>query len=85
MSQISSLQGVEELGQLVVLNVASTPITTDTLLHLVDHPTLTQLSLTNTDNIVGDTALQYLAGRCSFCPLLFAAHAFACRPFFFFF
>ena len=62
--QITSLQGVEELKQLVVLNVASTRITTDTLLYLVDHPSLTQLSFTNTDNIVGDTALQYLAGRC---------------------
>ncbi|KAL8602740.1 hypothetical protein ACOMHN_024302 [Nucella lapillus] len=61
-TKISSLEGVTELKKLTGLNLASTAITTDTLVHLQHHPTLLHLSLANTENVVGDQAFLFLKG-----------------------
>ncbi|XP_076472499.1 uncharacterized protein LOC143301929 [Babylonia areolata] len=61
-TKVSSLDGVQDLKKLSCLNLASTEITADQLCHLVNHPALTQLSLSNTENLAGDVALLNLSG-----------------------
>ncbi|KAK7494937.1 hypothetical protein BaRGS_00013816, partial [Batillaria attramentaria] len=61
-TNVCSLQGIEELTQLETLDVAHTDIPTDSLLSLVNHPRLTQLSIGNTEYVAGDLALEYIRG-----------------------
>jgi len=74
-SQVSSLSGIQTLTSLVDLNVSNTQIVADSLLCLQGGagggtgggvaPTqqLRSLNISLTDNVEGDTALQYLAGQ----------------------
>ena len=61
--QVASLTGVQELSNLESLNVARTLIVTESLLCLVNHPSLVSLNIANTDNVNGDQALQNLKGK----------------------
>ena len=46
--------------------MARTLIVTESLLCLVNHPSLVSLNIANTDNVNGDQALQNLTGKISF-------------------
>ena len=61
--QVSGLSGIQKLVLLEGLNVSHTPIVTDSLLCLQNHPTLSALNVSNTPNVIGDQALQYIAGN----------------------
>ncbi|XP_071102600.1 uncharacterized protein [Haliotis cracherodii] len=61
-TKVCSLSGIQDLKELEILDVANTDIGTDSLLCLSGHPSLTCLSVANTENVVGDLALQYLTG-----------------------
>ena len=61
--QVASLTGVQELGHLESLNVARTLIVTESLLCLVNHPSLVSLNIANTDNVNGDQGLHNLEGN----------------------
>lgn len=57
-----SLSGIKECEHLESLNVARTGICTESMMCLANHPGLRSLNISNTDNINGDEALQYLTG-----------------------
>ncbi|XP_067649667.1 uncharacterized protein [Haliotis asinina] len=61
-TKVCSLSGIQHLKELEILDFANTDIGTDSLLCLSGHPSLTCLSVANTESVVGDLALQYLTG-----------------------
>ena len=60
--QVTSLSGIQSLSSLETLNLCGTPIVTDALLCLSvqRHPKLTAINISNTPNVNGDLALEYL-------------------------
>ena len=61
--QVASLSGIQRLPCLEMLSVAGTRLMTDSLLLLGHCPSLRSLDVSNTENIDGDLALEYIAGR----------------------
>ncbi|XP_064614450.1 uncharacterized protein LOC135478110 [Liolophura sinensis] len=61
-TKIQSLTGIQTLSQLETLNLAGTEVVTESLLCLKELNCLTSLNISNTENVVGDQALQYLSG-----------------------
>ncbi|KAL5006751.1 hypothetical protein ScPMuIL_015557 [Solemya velum] len=59
-TKVCSLSGIQDLKNLEVLDVSRTGIVTDSLLCVSSHPTLTCLAISQTDNVDGDLALQYV-------------------------
>ena len=58
--QVTSLAGMSQLSKLESLNIANTMLITDSLLCISDHYSLRRLNLSNTPQISGELALQYL-------------------------
>ena len=64
--KIASLSGIERLAKLECLNLANTPIVTDSLLLLKRCPNLTALNVSDTPYVNGDLALEYITGKFSY-------------------
>lgn len=60
-TQVCGLSGIQELGHLETLDVSHTDIVTDSLLCLRENKCLTCLSISHTEKVNGDQALEYLS------------------------